>query len=81
MDTVTPRVITTIMQANRKAQVTSLPDSGLTVEALSSVLAARHKLVVSLVAPGVYDIRHASDRSIEILSTTRIEIFLNNSTG
>ena len=77
MDTATPRVVTTIQQANKTGQVTSFSDRASTVDALLSVLAARNMLVVILVAPDLYDTCDANNRTIKILGTTRIDIFLN----
>ena len=51
MDTTAPRIVTTFQQDQRVGDVTTLPDSGSMIDALSGLLAARHKLVVTPVTP------------------------------
>ena len=41
MDTATPRIVVTVMQANKVGQVTALPDTGSTVNAMSTTPASR----------------------------------------
>ena len=64
MDTATARIVTTLQQGQRVGDFTTLPDSGSTIDALSGLLAARHKLVVTPVAPEKYNIRDANNKQI-----------------
>ena len=72
--TATPRIVLTIMQANKTGQVTALPDTGRTIMALSTILAAKHKLKINPVPSNVYDIRDVNNQPIEIMATTEINI-------
>ena len=47
MDSATPQNVLTMIQANRTGQVTTLPDTGSTITAMSSILAAKHKLKIT----------------------------------
>ena len=79
MDSATPRIVLTMIQANRKGQVTTLPDTGRTITAMSSLLAAKHKLKITKVPSTAYDIRDANNQRIEIVGTTQIKLILNTS--
>ena len=79
MDSATPQIVLTIIQANRTGQVTTLPDTGSTFTAISSILAAKHKLKINKVPSSAYDIRDANNQRIEIIGTTPIKLLLNTS--
>ena len=64
MDTAIPRIVTTLQQDQSVGDVTTLPNSGSLINALLGLLAARHKLVVTPVAAGKYDIRDANNKKI-----------------
>ena len=62
----TPRIVTTVSQGSRIAHITMLPDTGSTVDAISSFLVEKHKLILNPVNKSTYNIRDANGKRIVI---------------
>ena len=72
----TPRVVLTVVQGPRTSQIVCLPDSGSTITAMSSLMAAKYKFNVNPVVSDTFDIRDANNQKIQIVGKTRIKLFL-----
>ena len=72
----TPRVVLTAVQGPRTSQIVCLPNSGSTITAVSSLMAAKYKFNVNLVVSDTFDIRDANNQKIWIVGKTRMKLFL-----
>ena len=78
LSSATPRIVITTIQGTRTNQIISLPDSGATISAASTLLATKHKFKINPVNNNEYDIRDANNKQIQITGTTTLTLMLDN---
>ena len=64
------------VQGPKTSQIVCLSDSGSTITAMSSMMAAKYKFNVNPVVSDTFDIRDANNQKIQIVGKTRIKLFL-----